>query len=361
MEGVEDIPGVSLEAGMNWRWESFPEYVAALESLPRTLDVGTQMTHGALRAYVMAERGAANEEATADDLVRMAALVREGMAAGALGFSSSRTEVHIDVDGNPVPGTYAPVTELAALGRAVADSGHGLMELVLAGVAGEDVPALDREMSLMRALVEQVACPVMYLQAQQNGDGAQWRRQLAVCEDAARHGHRLIPQVPSRPVTILFSMAGEHPWRFMPSYAAIAHLPPAERVRRMADPDLRARLLAEQDPNDTGFSMLYKSPNLWDLTFPAGDPSTTCRMPTTASRASPRAKASPWAVAYDRLLGQGGPSSCTWSPAIPTATRWPCTRCCAIRSRCSAPPMPVRIAASSATAACTPGPSATGH
>ncbi|MEX2481884.1 MAG: amidohydrolase family protein [Gammaproteobacteria bacterium] len=307
MEGVEDIPGISLEAGLDWQWESFPEYIDALETMPRAIDIGTQLTHGALRCYVMGERGARNEPATADDLERMAALVREGMAAGALGFTSSRTPVHVDVDGTPVPGTFADATELIALGRAVRDSGHGLLEMVPAGVAGEDSEALDREMLLMREVAAGAGCPVMYLQAQHNADANQWRRQLAVCEDAARAGLRLIPQVGGRPIPILFSMTGEHPWRFMPSYAEIAHLPPAARVRRMADPAMRARLLAEQDPHDTGFSLLYKSPTLWETTYPGGDP--IDYLPPadmSIARIASREGRSPWEVAYDLLLENEG-------------------------------------------------------
>jgi N-acyl-D-amino-acid deacylase len=307
MEGVEDIPGVSLEAGMQWQWESFPEYIDALDRLPHAIDIGTQIPHGALRCYVMGERGANNEAATPDDLAAMAALVREGMAAGALGVSSSRTPVHVDVDGVPVPGTFATADELAALGGAVRESGHGLLEMVLAGVAGEDCAALDREMLLMREVAERARCPLMYLLAQQNSDGAQWRRQLAVCEDAARAGYRIIPQVAGRPIPILFSMAGEHPWRFMPSYAEIANLPPAERVRRMADPTMRARLLSERDPYDSGFSLLYKSPTLWDQTFVCSDPIDYLPDPESSiARIAAREGRDPREVAYDRLLERSG-------------------------------------------------------
>lgn len=309
MEGVEDIPGVSLEAGLDWQWESFPEYIDALDRLPRTVDVGTQMTHGALRAYVMGQRGADNEAATPDDLERMAALVREGMAAGALGFTSSRTEVHIDVDGVPVPGTFAPADELVALGRAVRDSGHGLLEMVMAGVAGEDpdLGRLDREMALAASVARDAGCPVMYLQVQHNSDSNQWRSQLATCEQAARQGARLIPQVSGRPISILFSMAGEHPWKFMPSYQAIAKLPPAERIAKMAAPEMRARLLAEQDPNDTGFSLLYKNPTLWEMTYPGGNPINYTPDPNNSiAKIAQREGRSPWEVAYDLMLENDG-------------------------------------------------------
>ncbi|MBV8950804.1 MAG: amidohydrolase family protein, partial [Actinobacteria bacterium] len=112
MEGVEDIPGTALAEGITWGWESFPEYLDALERSPRALDVGTQVPHGAVRAYVMGERGARNEPATPDDIAAMAAIVKEGIAAGALGFSTSRTIMHRAVDGEPVPGTFAAEDEL---------------------------------------------------------------------------------------------------------------------------------------------------------------------------------------------------------------------------------------------------------
>jgi N-acyl-D-amino-acid deacylase len=309
MEGVEDIPGVSLQAGMEWKWESFPEYMDALDTLPRTLDIGTQMTHGALRAYVMGQRGADNEAATDDDLGQMAALIEEGMAAGALGFTSSRTSIHIDVDGVPVPGTFANEKELVALAKAVKRSGHGLMEMVLAGVGGEDCDGLEREMQLMRNVAEQSACRLMYLQVQHNSDAEQWRRQMRVCEEAAAAGHEIVPQVAGRPISLLFSMAGEHPWRFMPSFAEIADLPPAERVRKMADPAVRAKLLSEEDPNDTGFSMFYKSPELWEMTYPGGNPINYTPDPSTSiALTAKREGRSPAEVAYDLLLENNGDS-----------------------------------------------------
>ena len=188
------------------------------------------MTHGALRAYVMGQRGADNEAPTEDDLTAMAGLIKEGMAAGALGFSTSRTPIHVDVDGVPVPGTFADENELVALAQAVADSGHGLLEMVMAGVAGEEPGALEREMMLANNVARRASCPVMYLQVQHNADSQQWRQQLSVCEQAAADGYRLIPQVAGRAIPILFSMAGEHPWKFMPSYTDIENLPPAERI-----------------------------------------------------------------------------------------------------------------------------------
>ena len=126
MEGVEDIPGSALSEGMTWNWESFPEYMDALEAMPRSIDVATQVPHGAVRAYVMGDRGAANEPPTETDIARMSAIVEEGLRAGALGFSTSRTVLHKSVDGELVPGTTATPEELIGIGRAMGRAGHGV-------------------------------------------------------------------------------------------------------------------------------------------------------------------------------------------------------------------------------------------
>ncbi|MBX9608482.1 MAG: amidohydrolase family protein [Gammaproteobacteria bacterium] len=307
MEGVEDIPGVALRAGLPWNWESFPQYMDVLDATPRSFDIATQLSHGALRAYVMGQRGADNENATADDIGRMAMLTREAMDAGAFGFSSSRTAVHVALDGRPVPGTYAADDELVAIAKAVRGSGRGLVEIVLAGVAGEDVAGLDREMAMLRRVAEQSGAPVMFLMVQQLGDSQQWRRQLAVCEDAAKAGLKIIPQVAGRPVSILFCFEGEHPWKFMPSYQEIANLPFDERYARLRDPAFKARLLSEQDPNEQGFSLLYKNPSIWDFTYPAGSPINYTPDPANSiAKIARRENRSPWEVAYDLLLADNG-------------------------------------------------------
>ena len=129
MEGVEDIPGAALADGIDWQWETFPEYLDALERMPRVMDIATHVPHGSVRAYVMGDRGARNEEATAQDLATMAEIVEEGVRAGALGFSSSRTRLHRALDGEPVPGTFAGAEEMVALGKAVAAGGGGVVEV----------------------------------------------------------------------------------------------------------------------------------------------------------------------------------------------------------------------------------------
>jgi len=129
MEGVEDIPGTALAEGIRWEWESFPEYLAALERMPHALDVAAQVPHGAVRAYVMGERGAKNEKATPQDIAAMAEIVREAIAAGAVGFSTSRTLLHRAIDGEPVPGTFAGDEEVLGIGRVLGELGQGVFEL----------------------------------------------------------------------------------------------------------------------------------------------------------------------------------------------------------------------------------------
>ena len=140
MEGVEDIPGAALSAGIQWGWESFPEYLDAIDALPKAIDVGAQVPHGAVRGYVMGERGAKNEPATADDIEAMAAIVREGIRAGALGFSTSRTLAHRAIDGEPVPGTFAAEDELFGIGRVLGELGTGVFELAPRGRSAKTSP-----------------------------------------------------------------------------------------------------------------------------------------------------------------------------------------------------------------------------
>ena len=144
MEGVEDIPGTALTEGMTWGWETFPEYLDALDRRRWTVDVGTQIAHGAVRSYVMGERGARNEPATPEDIAAMKQVVKEAVAAGALGFSTSRTLAHRAIDGEPVPGTFAAEDELFGIGAALGELGTGIFELAPAGAAGEDILAPQR-------------------------------------------------------------------------------------------------------------------------------------------------------------------------------------------------------------------------
>jgi N-acyl-D-aspartate/D-glutamate deacylase len=240
MEGVEDIPGTALAEGIRWSWESFPEYLDALERMPRALDVGAQVPHGAVRAYVMGERGARNGPATPADIAAMAAIVREGIAAGALGFSTSRTMLHRAVDGEVVPGTFAGEDELLGIGRVLGELGRGVFELA------SDLHPEDPELAWMERLSLETGCVVSFALLQNDLDPTQWRRLLDATERAAARGARVTGQVSARPTGLLMGLQSSvHPFSAHKTYQAIAHLPLDERVRRMRDPAVRAGILGE--------------------------------------------------------------------------------------------------------------------
>ncbi len=203
MEGVEDIPGTALSEGIDWQWESFPEYLDALEQKQWTVDVGTQIAHGAVRAYVMGDRGARNEPATPDDIDDMRVIVRDAIAAGALGFSSSRTIAHRAIDGEPVPGTFAAEDELFGIGSALGDVGSGVFELAPTGAAGEDIDEPVREIDWMRRLSAKIGRPVSFALIQVDADPNLWRDLMAASLDAVEDGADLWPQVAGRATGLL--------------------------------------------------------------------------------------------------------------------------------------------------------------
>jgi N-acyl-D-aspartate/D-glutamate deacylase len=247
MEGVEDIPGAALSDGIEWSWEHFDEYLDAVDAKPKMLDVGTQVPHGAVRAYVMGERGAKNEPATADDIDAMARIVRAGIEAGALGFSTSRTIAHMAIDGEPVPGTFAAEDELFGIGRALGALGAGVFELAPAGALGEDLAAPEKEMAWMRKLAGEIGRPVSFALTQNDHDPDAWRRLLELCGDAASAGARVRPQVAGRPVTLLLGLQTFHPFAYCPSWAPIGGASLVEKLAAMGDLALREKLLAEVD------------------------------------------------------------------------------------------------------------------
>ncbi|MFZ4519437.1 MAG: N-acyl-D-amino-acid deacylase family protein [Microthrixaceae bacterium] len=250
MEGVEDIPGAALSEGIRWGWETFPEYLDAVDAVPKALDVGTQVPHGAVRAYVMGERGARNEPATSEDVAAMAEIVADALRAGALGFSTSRTIAHMAIDGEPVPGTYAAEDELFGIGDALARVGSGVFELAPAGALGEDLAAPEREMAWMRRLAARIGRPVVFALTQNDHDPLAYRRMLELCAEAHDEGARVIPQVAARPVNLLLGLETFHPFAYCPSWAPLGFLPLEEKMAALADPALRARLLEESEHID---------------------------------------------------------------------------------------------------------------
>jgi len=246
MEGVEDIPGTALTEGMTWGWESFPQYLDVLEKRRWTMDVAAQLPHGALRHYVTNGRGDGNAEATSDEITRMADLAREAAKAGAFGFSTSRTLGHHTRDGRPVPGTFAHDAELFAIGKAFAEGGGRIFEVAGAGIVQDDDPAIvAKELDWLGALAQQTGLTATFIILQHDADPDRWRLEMDRMRDWRARGVKVHPLVAARPFGVLWGWDVRHPFVGRPTYAAIAHLPLAERLVRLRDPNTRAAILSE--------------------------------------------------------------------------------------------------------------------
>ncbi|WTW94061.1 amidohydrolase family protein [Streptomycetaceae bacterium NBC_01309] len=302
MEGVEDIPGTALHEGMQWHWESFPEYLDYLATRRIVMDVGTQISHGPVRTYVMGERGARNEPATPEDIAAMAAIVREAMDAGALGFTTSRTIMHRAIDGEPVPGTYAAEDELFGIGAALREAGHGVFEVAPAGVAGEDDLAASREVAWMRRLAAATGRPVAYGMTQSNASPALYRDLLAETQAAADAGAEVWMQVAGRATGLIFSLETTyHPLRGRPTFDALAALPMPERVARLRTAQVRDAILGESGAQSSLLSAFG------DRIVPIGDD--VDYEPAYEDSVVARAKREgrePDAVLYDLMLERDG-------------------------------------------------------
>ena len=307
MEGVEDIPGAALSSGIQWSWESFPEYLDAVEQAPKALDVGAQVPHGAIRAYVMGERGARNEPATPDDIEAMAALVRQGIQAGALGFSTSRTLAHRAIDGEPVPGTFAAEDELFGIGRVLGELGTGVFELAPAGALGEDLAAPEREVAWMRRLAAESGRPVTFALNQNNADPDLWRKLLDLAGDAVASGAPLHPQVTARTVSILIGFQTFHPFSFTRTWTeAMLGLDPwPQQVARIqGDAGLRQRLVADAAALDNDPIVQFMGP---ERSYLLGHPPNYEPSPADSVAGIAAARQTPvWETFLDLLLADGG-------------------------------------------------------
>jgi N-acyl-D-amino-acid deacylase len=232
MEGVEDIPGSAMTEGISWEWTTFPEYLDSLAGKQHVIDVGAQIAHGPLRAYVMGDRGAANETATDADIAEMAAQVEAALRAGALGFSTSRTPLHRSKDGELVPGTHADARELLGIGAAIRRAGHGVFQF-----APEHAILPVAEWPWMRELAAVTGQSVSVNLNQPDQAPEVWRDVLRLLDDAHADGLPIYAQVAGRTIGILYCLHGSvHPLLFHPAYTEIAHLPMTERLVALADP-----------------------------------------------------------------------------------------------------------------------------
>ena len=313
MEGVEDIPGSALAEGIDWAWETFPEYLDALAHTPRAMDIAAQVPHGAVRAYVMGERAVTDVAASDDERAAMAAIVGEAVAAGAVGFSTSRTVLHRSVDGELVPGTEADAGELLAIARAMGRSGGAVFEVA------SDLAPESAELGWMDRIIDETGCRVTYACVQNDEDPLQWRRLL---EHAARRGGGIYPQVAIRPPGVLMCLDGTHPFTGRPGYLELAHLPLGERAARMRSPEVRARILSEAGPRPARLLRLLfmegkamrSTIRDYDRLFVLGDPPEYEPAPERSITAIAAARGiAPEAAAYDALL-EGDGEAFLYSP-----------------------------------------------
>jgi N-acyl-D-aspartate/D-glutamate deacylase len=306
MEGVEDIPGSALSEGMTWGWETFPEYLDALDRRRWPVDVGTQVAHGAVRAYVMGERGARNEPATPEDIAAMKEIVKEAIAAGALGFSTSRTIAHTAIDGEPVPGTFAAEDELFGIGTALGELGTGVFELAPAGSAGEDVITPAKEVAWMRKLSAAIGRPVTFAMLQVDAAPDLWRELMDESLAAADEGAALWPQVAGRATGMLTGHFTSYClFDVIPAYRVLKQrgLPQEELVAALRDPEVR-RSIVDWQPDATVEAQLKKA---FESTYMLGippdyEPSAERSLAGIAAATGRR----PVEVAYDTMLEDDG-------------------------------------------------------
>jgi N-acyl-D-aspartate/D-glutamate deacylase len=298
MEGVEDIPEVVLTEGLPWNWESFDDYLDALAARPYDLDVVTQVPHAALRVFVMGERGADREPASADDRRQMAALAAAGIRSGALGFSTSRTINHKTKDGRHTPTFQADEAELSEIAGALSKTGSGWLQVI------SDFDEPEEEMAMLRRLVERSGRPMSITILQRDSKPEEWRRLMARVAEARQAGLPMMGQVLTRPTGILLGFEiSQNPFLGRRSWKEIEALPFAEKMRRLVQPEFRARLIAETIEDEVLMHRVTK----WDRMFPLGDPPDYEPPAERSVAAMARRQGRPPAeVAYDLLLEKGG-------------------------------------------------------
>lgn len=299
MEGVEDLPEVVLTEGLPWSWESFPDYLNFLGSRRYDTDIAAMVTHAPLRVHVMGERAEAHAEATEAECLEMARLAAEGLAAGAVGISTSRALAHRTLDGRHIPTLGAPEAELEALARTLRNHGSGWLQVI----SDFDDPA-EEEFARLRRVAAVAGRPLTFSLLQRESKPTFWRWLLDRVDEANADGVRMFGQVMGRPVGLMFGFElSQHPFLTRPSYREVAHLPLPERVVALRDPARRARILAE--PTDD--AALKVRLNNWDKIFPLGDPPDYEPPPERSAAAMAAARGmTPEALCYDLMLERDG-------------------------------------------------------
>lgn len=302
MEGVEDVPEVVMTEGLPWNWETFPQYLDALDARRYDMDIAAQLPHSALRVYVMGERAATHEPPTEHDLQRMRELTREAIEAGALGVTTSRNMLHRTKAGELAPSLFSEEAELGALAQGLKDAGKGVMQIIPAPMGDAE-----SEFALMRRLAEQSGRPLSYSLIQMPaGDPQAWKKSLNALAQAANDGLEMRAQVAPRPVGMFYGLdLSFHPFAYHPTYKAMRDLPLADRVQRMKDPHVRAQLLSEQaeDTNPVNLKTVkaFQFAYAWH-NEPNYEPKPEQRMDRLAEAAGLSIED----YAYDLLLANGG-------------------------------------------------------
>jgi N-acyl-D-aspartate/D-glutamate deacylase len=302
MEGVEDIPEVVMTEGLPWNWETFPEYLDALDKRRLDIDVGAQLPHSALRVYVMGERGARREPATTEDLAQMRALTTEAIRAGAIGVTTSRNMLHRTRAGELAPSLHSAEEELLTLAAGLRDAGTGVYQLI-GDIHGDECS----EFELMRRVAEAAGRPLSFTLLQLPiGDRLGWRRCLKLLEEANAEGVTIRGQVIPRPATVLYGLdLSFHPFVLHPSFRPLLDRPLAEKVKAMRDPAMRAQLLSEkpEDPNPTIVNLVERFP----FSYVMGErPNYEPNLDDRIDRQAERLGLSVYEYAYDLLLEDEG-------------------------------------------------------
>ena len=305
MEGVEDIPNIALSEGLKWDWETFPEYLDALERTDRTIDIAAQMPHHALRVYTMGDRAINREAARADDIADMRNLTAEALRAGAFGFTTSRTDQHKTPSGEMVPGRYSEVDELLGIGAALGDVGGGAFGLI------SDFEDEASEFDWITKQGQQSNRPVWFLLTDRSYDPKRYRRLMDGAAAAREVGAPVTPQVAGRPVGLILGLeCSLSPFSIRPTYKELMDLPFAERLAKLRNPDIRAKILSEEVDKE----LLAILPPLtqqiatrWDRTYVLGDPPNyEPEAERSVAVIAEREGRSPQEVAYDHLTGGDG-------------------------------------------------------
>ncbi|WP_293701985.1 MULTISPECIES: N-acyl-D-amino-acid deacylase family protein [unclassified Sphingopyxis] len=304
MEGVEDIPGTALAEGMSWDWETFPEYMDALEKLPRTVDVACHVPHGAVRAYVLGDREKPGAIPTEQDIAEMSRIVEEGIRAGALGFSTSRTVLHKSIDGELVPGTTATPEELIAIGRAMGRVGYGVFEMA------SDLKREWNEFQWMGDLSRETGLPVTFAALQSIAKELPLEEQIEEMRRQNATGANIVAQIALRGNGIIMAWQGTvHPFRFKPAWNEIIDLPWEAQLAKLKDPAFKARMIAEENvwPESDIIDFLKIVALGWPVQFEM-DPDFNYepKMDESIMARATAAGVSPGEYAYDLLMKDDG-------------------------------------------------------